>query len=107
MLRLVVIALAVTCSGSSAWAQDEGEKTHDAPDRIQYDFSFDYEPAELHDNYVETLRWKRLWGPVGIAGYHIYPAAETGPYAGPPLRFWSNGWGTSLWRDPVTGWPLQ
>jgi hypothetical protein len=22
-------------------------------------------------------------------------------------RVWSNGFGTSLWRDPITVWPLQ
>ena len=107
MPRWVVIALAVMWCGSAAEAQDRSEKTRDELDRIQYDFSFDYDPAELRENYVETLRWKRLWGPIGIAGYHIHPAAESGPYPGPPLRFWSNGWGTSLWRDSVTGWPLQ
>ena len=56
---------------------------------------------------MDKLQWKRIWGPLGIAGYHIAPAAESGPYHGPPMRFWTNGWGTSLWRDTVTGWPLQ
>lgn len=76
-------------------------------DRITFDFSFDYDPEELRANWAEKVRIKKIWGPIGIAGYHIFPAAESGPALGPPMRIWANGVGTSLWRNPVTGWPEQ
>lgn len=46
-------------------------------------------------------------GPLVVGAFHIFPALEPGPYIGPPARIWGLGFGTSLWRDPVTGWPLQ
>jgi hypothetical protein len=62
------------------------------------------------DRYTKNLdkRWrKKLFGTFGIAEAHVFPGRETGPYLGPPIRIWGNGWGTSMWRDPVTGWPIQ
>jgi hypothetical protein len=42
-----------------------------------------------------------------IGAFHLYPTWEPGPYGGPPARIWRPGsWGVTLWRDPVTGWPL-
>ena len=100
---LVVLTLALAVS-SRAQDREVGEDSKKS-DRL--DVSVDYDPAELRENILDKLRFKRIWGPMGIAGYHIYPAHESGPYRGPPQQIWTNGWATSLWRDPVTGWPLQ
>jgi hypothetical protein len=73
--------------------------------RIDLDFSDQYKM--LSDDLEKTLRWKKLFGIFGVSEVHIFPGHESGPYLGPPLRIWGNGFSTSLWRDPVTGWPLQ
>jgi hypothetical protein len=60
-------------------------------------------PDANHEPRALQLRSWLLAG-----GFHLYPAWEPGPYQGPPARIWQPGWwGTTLWRDPVTGWPLQ
>ncbi len=87
--------------------QSDPMKNAGQSDHIEFDLSFDYDPDELREHWVDWVRTKRIWGPFGLAGYHIFPAAETGPWLGPPTRFWGNGFGTSLWRNPVTGWPEQ
>jgi hypothetical protein len=87
-------------------AQDtESEKRPEQTKRIDLDFSDQYKM--LSEDLERSLRWKHLFRVFGIAEVHIYPARESGPYLGPPLHIWGNGFGTSLWRDPVTGWPLQ
>ena len=100
LLFLLLLMASTGANGQEEPAQRDDE-------RIEFDFSFDYDPAELREAIVERVRWKRIWGPVGVAGYHLFPSQETGENAGPPREIWTNGWGTSLWRDPVTGWPLQ
>ena len=109
LARYGAVSVLIVAIAAPAWSQEtKGEaKQREPSDRIVFDFSFDYDPEELREHIPDKLLWKRIWGPIGIAGYHIPPAAESGPYTGPPQRFWTNGWGTSLWRDPVTGWPLQ
>jgi hypothetical protein len=100
-------------SPSSRSRQESATRTEDKtspPDvstekKIVVDFSDEYE--HLSEDLERNLRWKRLLGKFGIAEVHIYPARETGPYLGPPMRIWGNGWGTSMWRDPITGWPIQ
>lgn len=104
--RLVLFVLVLTVPAVSLGQDNRNRKKGEHRDRVEFDFSFDYDPAELRDISAK-LRFKRIWGPFGIAGHHIFPAAESGPYQGPPQRIWSNGFATSLWRDPVTGWPLQ
>jgi hypothetical protein len=44
-------------------------------------------------------------GPFEVGAFHVFPAQEPGPYLGPPTRIWGLGFGTSLWRNPVVGWP--
>src|SRR5262245_19122945 len=80
------------------------EKPPEKPS-IRLDFSDQYKM--LSDDLEKNLRWKKLFGTFGVAEVHIYPSRESGPYMGPPLRIWGNGFSTSLWRDPITGWPLQ
>lgn len=108
-MKAAALLMAITLVTLPAGAQDEAtsEGSKDQGDRIDFDLSFDHDPEELRESIGEKIRFKRIWGPVGLAGYHIFPAAEVGPWQGPPMSFWSNGFGTSLWRDPVTGWPLQ
>ena len=105
--RYGAVTVLILALAAPAWSQQSEKKERGPSDRIVFDFSFAYDPEELREHIMNKLQWKRIWGPIGIAGYHIAPAAESGPYRGPPMRFWSNGWGTSLWRDTVTGWPLQ
>ena len=105
--RLWLVALLVLAPLALAQEEDGGRKDDEPSDRLKLDFSFDYDPEELRESIEDKIRFKRIWGPFGLAGYHVFPAAETGPWLGPPQRIWSNGFGTSLWRDPVTGWPLQ
>lgn len=73
--------------------------------KIKLDFSDQYKM--LSEDLEKSLRFKHLFRIFGVSEVHIYPAREAGPYFGPPLKLWGNGWSTSLWRDPVTGWPLQ
>lgn len=100
------VLAALILAASSAVAAQDAPESHDN-DRIEFDLSFDYDPEELREDIRKKLRWRRLWGPVGIGPYHVFPAHENRPNEGPPRRIWTNGWGTSMWRDPVTGWPLQ
>ncbi|HEX9724134.1 MAG TPA: hypothetical protein VGC53_07605, partial [Vicinamibacteria bacterium] len=44
-------------------------------------------------------------GPFELGAFHVFPAQEPGPYLGPPPKIWGLGFGTSLWRNPVAGWP--
>jgi len=60
---------------------------------------------ELHEIWQESERRKHLAGPFWLGGYYIPPSQQPGP--GPPLQIWGRGFGTSLWRDPVTGWPIR
>jgi len=103
----VLLALLLTAHPTAAQGQGDDETEKEPSDRLQFDFSFDYDPEELRESIHDRLRFKRIWGPIGVAGYHIFPSAQTGPWQGPPQRIWSNGFGTSLWRDAVTGWPTQ
>jgi len=73
--------------------------------RIDLDFSDQYNM--LSEDLEKALRWKKLFGIFGISEVHIYPSRESGPYLGPPLHIWGNGFATSMWRDPVTGWAIQ
>ena len=71
------------------------------------DFSYRYDPRDLYREFLRQNKWRRIWGPIGVGEFHIFPARETGPNLGPPLRIWGHGFGTSLWRDPVTGHPIM
>jgi hypothetical protein len=86
-------------------AQEPG--TGPTPEKKQIDLDFSDQYKMLSEDLEKTLRWKRLLSIFGVAEVHIYPGRESGPSLGPPLRIWGNGFSTSLWRDPITGWPLQ
>jgi hypothetical protein len=82
-----------------------GDERADQKKQIDLDFSDQYKL--LSEDLEKWRRLRKLFGIFGLAEMHIYPGRESGRNLGPPLRIWGNGFGTSLWRDPVTGWPLQ
>jgi len=103
--------LAMTAAGLFLLALLHGqsqETTEASPaEKKQIDLNFSDQYKMLSEDLEKSLRWKKLFGIFGISETHIFPGWESGPYVGPPLRIWGNGFATSLWRDPVTGWPLQ
>lgn len=44
-------------------------------------------------------------GPFRLAAFHVFPTQRPGPYLGSPMKLWGSGFGTTLWRNAVTGWP--
>jgi hypothetical protein len=107
---LAAVFLASVSGSARQESPTQTDKEHSQPEvttekKIVVDFSDEYE--HLSEDLERNLRWKKLLGKVGIAEVNIFPARETGPYLGPPMRLWGNGWGTSMWRDPITGWPIQ
>lgn len=72
--------------------------------QIDLDFSDQYKL--LSDDLEKWRRFRKLFGIVGVAEMHIYPAQASGGNLGPPLRIWGHGFGASMWRDPVTGWSI-
>lgn len=103
--------LAMTGAGLLLLALLQGqtqETTEDRPaEKKQIDLNFSDQYKMLSEDLEKSLRWKKLFGIFGLSEVHVYPGWEPGPYLGPPLRIWGNGFATSMWRDPVTGWPLQ
>jgi hypothetical protein len=87
--------------------QTQEPATERPPEKKQIDLDFSDQYKMLSEDLEKSLRWKRLFSIFGISEVHIYPGRESGPYLGPPLHIWGNGFSTSMWRDPVTGWPLQ
>lgn len=112
VLRISGLALPFLLTGlpllASVTAQEQAEdKPPSTNKKLELDMSFEHDPRELHEHRFQQLKWKRIWGPIGIGTYHVYPAAVTGANNGPPQQIWGYGWGASQWRDPVTGWSLQ
>jgi hypothetical protein len=100
MIGAVILLALLLQEPEPPMATGPSEKKH-----IDLDFSDQYKM--LSDDLEKVLRWKKLFGMFGVSEVHIFPGRESGPYLGPPLRIWGNGFSTSMWRDPVTGWPLQ
>jgi hypothetical protein len=107
MKRLVFASLLVLTFTPGLLGDDKPKEKKKTQQKIKFDFSYDYDPQELHQYWRDLVRWKRIKGVIGVGSYHIFPARESGPYRAPPLTIWGQGFGTSLWRDPVTGWPIQ
>ena len=106
-MRLLLFFLAASLVTPAVLAQDKDQERQGTEKKIVFDFSFEYDPRELYPRYVEPEGLK-LIGPVSIAPIHIFLSrAPAVMYNAPPMRIWSNGWATSLWRDPVTGRPLM
>jgi hypothetical protein len=49
---------------------------------------------------------RRIAGPVYLAGFHVPAVRDCGSFQGPLSRIFGVGFGASLWRDWVTGFPL-
>jgi len=102
---VLVAFLAVGASQVASAQQSESEEKKKSI-RDYFDL-YTYDPDELHEFWQEAERRKPLSGPFGLGGYYLPPNREPGPYYGPPLQIWGRGFGTSLWRNPITGWPIQ
>jgi hypothetical protein len=59
------------------------------------------------DFHIDVSREPRplTYGPFKLAAFHVFPTQVPGPSIGPPTKLWDSGFGTSLWRNAVTGWP--
>ena len=109
MIRHVVLALtAFLAFGiSQLTSAQEDEPQEDEKSISDYMDLYIHDPDELYELWQEAEKWKQLFGPFGLRGYYIPPSQEPGPYYGPPLQIWGRGSGTTLWRNPITGWPIQ
>ncbi len=87
--------------------QSQERETAPPPESKQIDLNFSDQYKLLADDLEKWRHWRKLFGIFGLSEMHVYPGQESGPHPGPPLRIWGNGFGASMWRDPVTGWPLQ
>lgn len=103
----LLVTPAVHAQETKDQKQEKQEKKENKKKKLKFDFSFKYDPLELHKYSRQSPRRLTLKGPVGIGGFHVPTAYETGPALGPPLQIWGTGWGASLWRDPITGRYIQ
>ena len=101
---LVAIAL-FWLSGTALTSDQTTEKNGEKKSLKQFLHVYNYDPGELHGIWQESERRKHLAGPFWLGGYYIPPSQQPGP--GSSLQIWGRGFGTSLWRDPVTGWPIR
>lgn len=102
LVLLAFLLLAVPLS-----AQKDERKENKKKSLKDYLHLHKYDHWELQEYWQKSEHWKQLTGPFGLGGYYIPPSHQPGPYPGPPLQIWGRGFGASLWRDPVTGWPIQ
>lgn len=103
----VVIAL-LWLSGTAFASEQATEKGGENEKSLkQFLHVYNYDPLELHEIWRQSEQRKHLAGPLWLGGYYIPPSQQPGPNVGPPLQIWGRGFGTSLWRDPVTGWPIR
>jgi hypothetical protein len=107
-IAVSVALVATVLARMPVLAQEQTEvEDAQASETMKLDFDFSDSYKTLSEDLEKTLRWKNLFKIFGVGDVHVFPSRESGPYLGPPLRIWGNGFGTSLWRDPVTGWALQ
>jgi hypothetical protein len=107
MKKFPVAFLVCLLLASAIFAQEKKEEKKEPKKKIKFDYSYEYDPRELHEYSQEIIRWKRIKGIVGVGGYVVPAGLQPGPNAGPIKQIWGQGFGTSLWRDPVTGWPIM
>jgi hypothetical protein len=106
MKNVAYVLLILFMLAPASYAQEKSRESGKKQEKIRFDFTYKYDPQELHQYWRDLNRWKRLKGIFGIGSYHIPLALEPGPYYGPPTTIWGQGFGTSLWRDPITGRPI-
>ena len=100
----LVAFLALGLSPTTSAQEEKPEQKKTIKDYLDVYY---HDSAELDELWMEAERRRRLRGPIGYRGYYTPVGLEPGPYYGPPLQIWGRGSGTSLWRNPITGWPLQ
>jgi hypothetical protein len=105
-LLAIIAAVALAVPPATSAQQDEPQEENKKSIKDYFDL-YTYDPEELHEIWQEAEKRKQLLGPIGLGGYYIPSSQEPGPYYGPPLQIWGRGFGTSLWRNPITGWPIQ
>lgn len=104
---LVLVAVLTFAVSQPAVAQQNETKEETTKSVKDYLNVYYLDHAEREAIWQEAERRKHLIGPLGLGGYNVPPSQDPGPYYGPPLQMWGRGFGTSLWRNPVTGWPIQ
>ncbi len=104
---LALIALLALAASQPTSAQQDEQKEESKKSIKDYFDLYTHDSRELHAIWQKVEQRKQLIGPVGFGGYYIPPSQQPGPYYGPPLQIWGRGFGTSLWRNPITGWPIQ
>ena len=107
MKKIVLASILVAFLAPGLVAQEKSKEKKEPPKKLNFDFRFDYDPRELHEYSQDYNRWKKIKGIFGVGSYHIPVGHVHIPYKSPPLTIWGQGFGTSLWRDPVTGWPTM
>jgi hypothetical protein len=108
LTALLSLAAPRSTSAQQDGTKQESRKSEKSEKSIRDYFDlYTYDAEELHQYWQEAERRKQLIGPIGVGGYFIPAGLESGPYPGPPLQIWGRGFGTSLWRDPITGWAIQ
>ena len=106
-LALLLLGFLALAPSPIKGAQDPKDAKEEARTSIK-DFEIQsHASRELRDIWQEAERRKQLIGPIGFRGYSIPAGQEPGPYPGPPLQIWGRGSASSLWRNPITGWPIQ
>ena len=102
-----LVAIAVLSLAGYAMPSSQAENGKKKKSLKQYLHIYTHDPRELHEIWRRSQEREHLGGPFWLGGYYIPPSQQPGPNLGPPLQIWGRGFGTSLWRDPVTGWPLR
>ncbi len=104
VLSTLALVLTLPVAGTVQEREDPGER--EPPAALDLDYRVE-NPLDLlaparrfHD------RWRRIRGTLGTR-YHLYPAQKAGGREDWPPRIFAGGWNYSLWRDPVTGWPVS
>ncbi len=107
MRRTLGLLVVLLCLSPLALAQEKEQQKQDSGEKkkLKLDMSYKYDPFELHAYSRKFPQPKQLKGPIRLGEYYLAPAQDSGP--GPPLRLYGTGFGTSLWRDPVTGRPIM
>ena len=107
MTRSFVIGLVILAFLAPGLSAKDNKKSKRDTKKVTFDLNYEYDPRELHEYSNELKRWKRIKGMLYLGTYHVPPGSVSGRNLGPPRYIWTNGFGTSLWRDPVTGWPIM
>lgn len=96
MRRTAALFVALLFLSPTVLAQ---EKEQGKKKKLKLDMEYKYDPFELQAYSQRFPQPKQLKGPLRVGDQYVPPAQDTGPYLGPPLRIYGNGFGTSLLRS--------